>query len=126
MGPAWEDAGPGKETEMFLDGMVSNPVARATDPISSDIAGENESARKNAQNAVTRILRDAEFPLSDHQIHGVYNRLELGTVTGQRLRTARKELVDDGSVVPAGFQYGSSPTGGKAMTWAWAGKELAA
>ena len=106
--------------------IISPPVARATDPITSDLAGENESARKNAQNAVMRILRDAEFPLSDHQIHGVYDRLELGTVTGQRLRTARKELVDEGFVVAAGYQYGSSPTGGKAMTWAWADKELAA
>ena len=106
--------------------IISPPVARVTDPITSDLAGENESARKNAQNAVMRILRDAEFPLSDHQIHGVYDRLELGTVTGQRLRTARKELVDEGFVVAAGYQYGASPTGGKAMTWAWADKEWAA
>ena len=104
----------------------TNPVARATDPITSDWAGENEKARKTAQSAVIRILRDAEYGLSDHQIHGEYDRLELGTVTGQRLRTARKELVDEGFVVPAGFQYGASPTGGKAMTWVWADKELAA
>ena len=119
MAPAWEDAGAGKETEMFLEGIITNPVARSTDPITSDLAGENTDARKDAQSAVYRILWAADWPLSDWQIFQQYQLLEIGRLTQQRLRTARKELQDRGFVEPAGFQYGASETGRKAMTWKW-------
>lgn len=99
--------------------MISPPVARVTDPISSDLAGENESARRDAQSAVHEILWTSEDALSDWQIFQEYHRREMGMLTQQRLRTARKELQNQGFVEPAGFQYGASETGRKAMTWAW-------
>lgn len=99
--------------------MVSNPVARATDPITSDLAGENDQSRRGAQSAVMQILWQSDDPLSDWQIFQDYHRREMGMLTQQRLRTARKELQDQGFVEPRGFQYGASETGRKAMTWAW-------
>lgn len=99
--------------------IISPPVARSTDPITSDWAGENQGSRRIAKAAVEQILWEADYPLSDWQIFQEYQRRDMGTVTAQRLRTARKELERDGWVVSAGIQYGASETHGRAQTWEW-------
>ena len=97
--------------------IISAPVARATDPITSDWAGEDADARAESQRVVLRILGMVGRPMSDWHIFQEYACRDWGRLTQQRLRTARKELVDAGRVVGAGFEDGASETGRKAMTW---------
>lgn len=89
------------------------PVARASDPITSVLAGENPAAREASEIDVLRILRRAAKPLADAQIEHALD----GFYTPQRVRTARAQLVRKGLVEPAGIRPGASPTERAAMTW---------
>lgn len=98
--------------------MVSNPVARSTDPITSDLAGENEDAKASARKWVRVILSRSPRPLSHWEIFQAYQRLPIvSRVRAQRLRTACKELRDMGEVVHAGMRDRASETGLKAAVW---------
>lgn len=91
-------------------------VARDTDPITSYLAGENQTARALSEVAVLDelwMVRPAA--LSDAEIE---KRIG-GEWTSQRLRTARAQLVKKGLVVSAGRREHASPTGRAAMTWQW-------
>lgn len=93
---------------------VQEAVARNTDPIESFEAGENPSAREASEREVLAILRfTSHMALTDGQIAD----RRTGDWTPQRLRTARKQLVDKGLVVKAGRREGASPTGRAAMTY---------
>lgn len=72
------------------------PLARPTDPITSDLAGETVN-RVDSKTRVIQILTDCG-PLADIAIV----TLDGGLFSPQRLRTARCELVDEGVVRATG------------------------
>lgn len=100
--------------------VVDAPVARDTDPLTSFQAGENPSARQASELEVLLLLTDAGRPLSDAEVvdfHRATRGIDGDWFTEQRLRTARKQLVDKGLVRDAGVREGASPTGRRAHVW---------
>ncbi|MBO3663703.1 hypothetical protein [Microbacterium stercoris] len=96
--------------------------ARVTDPETSHAAADSitTEGREASELEVIAILRDASGPLSSEQIETRHlNRAWQGTApttwAGSRLRTALKQLADDGHVV----QDGETRTrkGRRAIAW---------
>lgn len=95
-----------------------SPNARRTDPVTSHEAADlTDTARSRA--AVLTILRAASKPLSDEEIDRAHRTLTLTPFTPSRMRTARHELVERGSVVAVGVTR--SATGRKTTTWSLRG-----
>lgn len=97
------------------------PVARTTDPITSDLAGENQHAREASERAVLDILTINDQPMTDHEIWQAHDdsclMMREVSYTPQRLRTARAQLVAAKVVVSDGRREHASPTGRAAMAW---------
>lgn len=93
------------------------PVARSTDPLTSHVAGENRAAREASERVVLDALASMDGPASDHEIESWAGLFGV-EYTPQRLRTARKQLLDRGVVRDAGVRDGASPTGRRAHVWA--------
>jgi hypothetical protein len=96
-----------------------NPRARLSDPETSHEAADGNDVH-GARHAVLAVLRGAG-PFADFELERYYAHVTKGTTlpqyTPQRLRTARKELVDAGAVVFSG-SFRQTPTGGKSRVWA--------
>lgn len=96
------------------------PVARADDPITSTLAGENQAAREASEQAVLNIITTNQGigrePMSSHDIV-VIAHLAGAPWTEQRLRTALAQLGRKGVIEHAGRRENASPTGRSAMTW---------
>lgn len=101
--------------------VYDRPVARNTDPITSDLAGENPAAREASELAVLDILAINDDAMTDHAIWQAHDdqclMMRSVSYTPQRLRTARAQLVADGVIVDAGRLPHASPTGRSAMAW---------
>lgn len=101
--------------------VYDRPNSRTTDPITSDLAGENPAAREASELAVLDILAINDQPMTDHAIWQAHDDQALMmrevSYTPQRLRTARAQLVADGVIVDAGRLPHASPTGRAAMAW---------
>lgn len=96
--------------------------ARATDPQTSHAAADSISAegREASELEVLEILSAAERPLTSEQIearhvHRAWQGEAAMTWTGARLRTALKQLADDGHVVKDG--EGRTKSGRRAAAW---------
>jgi hypothetical protein len=88
--------------------------ARESDPLTSHAAADlNDTA--GSRRAVLLIMQAYRRPLADHEIEAIHNEAG-GRYTGQRLRTARDELVDRGVVASVGES--TTPHGRKCLTWA--------
>lgn len=96
--------------------VVDRPVARATDPIDSYLAGENQTAREASERIVVSILAASERAMSAHAVETVAAQARMPW-TGSRYRTAIKQLVRKGIVTEAGRKPHASPTGRSAMTY---------
>ncbi|KJL45609.1 hypothetical protein [Microbacterium trichothecenolyticum] len=89
------------------------PRARRDDPVTSHAAADkNDTA--GSRRAVLLIMYAYDRPLADHEIEAIHNEAG-GKYTGQRLRTARDELVDDGRVIHDSEVIG--PKGSACWTW---------
>lgn len=92
-----------------------SPRARRGDPLSShEAADTNDTA--GSRRAVLLIMQAFRQPLPDHEIERIHDESG-GRYTGQRLRTARCELVDMGVVVDSG-EGSLTPKGRRCKTWA--------
>lgn len=90
-----------------------SPRARADDPLTSHAAADtNDTA--GSRRAVLLILAAYGRPLADHEIEAIHTEAG-GRYTGQRLRTARAELVDIGRV----RQHAEALTPKGAACWTW-------
>lgn len=91
------------------------PRARRSDPLTSHAAADtNDTA--GSRRAVLLILQAYRRPLADYEIERIHDEAG-GRYTGQRLRTARSELVKSGAVVLAP-ETTQTPHDRKAQTWA--------
>lgn len=91
-----------------------SPRARVTDPLTSHYAADlNDTA--GSRRAVLLILQAYGRPLADFEIEKIHDEAG-GKYTGQRLRTARAELVERGTVTEAGES--TTPHERKCITWA--------
>ncbi len=97
--------------------MPEGPRVRRTDPTTSHQAADaTESKVAASQRAVALILEDAHEALTDEQI-ATKARWEYGfRFSDSRLRTARKELVDQDLVVAAGSVH---PEGHRTRMTVW-------
>lgn len=106
---------------MSLLRVYDRPTSRTTDPLTSDLAGENPAAREASELAVLDILAINDQPMTDHAIWQAHDdqclMMREVSYTPQRLRTARAQLVADKVIVPAGRLPHASPTGRAAMAW---------
>ncbi len=90
-----------------------SPRARRTDPDTShEAADRNDTA--GSRRAVLLIMQAYRRQLTDHEIETIHTEAG-GHYTGQRLRTARHELVDKGEVVHDGWKLG--PSGYRTRLW---------
>lgn len=95
-----------------------SPNVRSTDPLTSHEAADLSDTAAS-QLEVMRILEHADRPLSDGEIyreHLAAPVLNPWSFSDSRLRTARHELVEAGSVVEAG--EGRTSKGRRCKTWA--------
>jgi hypothetical protein len=77
-----------------------SPRARLTDPVTSHQAADSNNIAESTL-VVLAILKGHREGLADWEVEHDH-RLAGGDYTGQRLRTARSELVDAGAVVNTG------------------------
>lgn len=90
-----------------------SPRARRADPDTSHAAADlNDTA--GSRRAVLLILQAYNRPLADYEIKAIHDASG-GHYTGQRLRTARHELVETGVVVHDGQKLG--PSGYRTRSW---------
>ena len=89
------------------------PRARRTDPIESHLAADM-SDTAGSRRAVLLIPHAYRRAMTDHDIEVEHTRAG-GHYTGQRLRTARHELVESGAVVRDGEKLG--PSGYRTRSW---------
>lgn len=90
-----------------------SPRARADDPLTSHAAADtNDTA--GSRRAVLLILAAYGRALADHEIEAIHTDAG-GRYTGQRLRTARAELVDLDRV----RQHAEALTPKGAACWTW-------
>lgn len=96
--------------------------ARATDPETSHAAADSitPEGREASELEVLAVLTEAKTPMSAEQIearhvHRAWQGQAAGTWTGARLRTALKQLADDGHVVRDGETR--TKTGRRAAAW---------
>lgn len=91
-----------------------SPRARRTDPLTSHEAADlNDTA--GSRRAVLLILQAYGRPLADFEIEKIHDEAG-GKYTGQRLRTARAELVERGVVADVGESI--TPHDRRCTTWA--------
>lgn len=96
-----------------------SPRARRDDPVTSHEAADTTDTA-GSRLAVRRILEASSKPLADHEIEKVHRTLTSTPYTGQRLRTARHELVQFGVIEAAGTTR--TPTGRRTRTWRLVGR----
>lgn len=96
--------------------------ARRADPVTSHAAADSITAddREASEREVLEILADAGGPITADAVEQVHEvRTWQGKTprrwAGSRLRTAIKQLADDGRVVEAG--EGKTRSGRRARTW---------
>lgn len=90
-----------------------SPRARRDDPETSHAAADtNDTA--GSRRAVLIIMSAYRRPLADFEIEQIHTEAG-GRYSGQRLRTARDELVTDGRVVEDGES--TTPRGNRCLTW---------
>ena len=107
--------------------MGDSARARKADPETSHAAADSITAegREASEVEVLEILRSATEPVTAERIEARHATRALrgesaGAWTGQRLRTALKQLVEDGYVVQDG--EGRTRRGRRALTWRLAGE----
>jgi len=96
--------------------------ARKTDPVTSHAAADSitPEGREASEHEVLAILADADTPITAEAIASRHlNRAGWGETphhyTDSRLRTALKQLADDGLVIRDG--EGRTKSGRRAATW---------
>ena len=90
-----------------------SPRVRKDDPITSHQAAD-VSDTAGSRRAVLLIMQAWRTPLADFQIEKIHDDAG-GRYTGQRLRTARAELVERGLITHDGVML--SPNGYRTQTW---------
>lgn len=99
---------------LALDGVT--PRSRTIDPTTSVDAGRSVTMRAS-QAEVIRLLLLANRPLADHQLVAYAAAHSRKDYTPQRIRSARAELAEVGTVVQVDGEFVQTPRGRRAHVW---------